>query len=404
MTKPNNTVTKYSLKTPQNNLYISSPKQANTSPEKHYKETLANFYKHEHTFINFKGSVPSYLVQNVMPYNLRQRVSKICDSTYDARKVLLKHKPELSTAKNIEDDCLTSLDTSRKLPNLFYKREDKTSIGAYKVRGALYQISKIIAENPTGNLSFFAASTGNHALGVLKTAETLKLSNVTICVPENVSLFKRQRLEERVLELQAKGINAKLLIKGETFDQTNQLAQQLAKESEQGFYIDPYNNHNAVAGQGTIGLELLSQLDKRFSDSDKLKRLTVVVPIGGGGLISGISCALKSSMKNFPNLKKLKLNIIGVKLENLNSKHGDAIKVRNVGDHNYDLISKLVERQFKISDDDMKKGMDFVNDDLGARVEGAAAGTLKPIFEKYVRPSEQDAVVCILSGGNVTTL
>lgn len=402
MRKSSNTVTKYSVDTPKKrNQYASGLKQTKLKNEKSLKQIDSIFRKREHSLLSFTGTAPLYLLQDIVPYNLHQKISKICDSIYDAKLVLLKHKLNLSTVENIEEDCITSLDKSKKIPNLFYKREDKTSIGAYKVRGALYQASKIVEENPTGDLSFFAASTGNHALGVLKAAEALKLSKVTICVPENVSVFKKQKLEKRVLELQGKGINAKLLIKGATFEQTNLLAQELAKENKNSFYLDPYNNHNAVAGQGTIGLELLSQLDKRFSNSDKLESLTVIVPIGGGGLISGISCALKSGISRFPNLKKLKLNVIGVKLEDLNSLHGDAIKVSTVGDHNNDFISKLVGKQFKINDYDMKKGMDFISDDLGVKVEGAAAGTLKPIFEKIVRPSERNAVVCVLSGGNV---
>lgn len=396
-----NTVATYSFTTKKTH-FSNSLRQAELINENNTGQKFPNSHKQWSSMPNFTGSTAKLiLVQDIVPYHLRPKVNKIFDSINDARRVLLKHKPALSTSGNIELDCITALDESTKMPNLFYKREDKTSIGAYKVRGALYQASKIVEENPTGNLSFFAASTGNHALGVLKAAETLKIPNVTICVPENIAAFKRQKLEKRVSELIKKGLSAKLLIKGETFEQTNQLAQQIAKQSEQSFYIDPYNNHNAVAGQGTIGIELLSQLNKRLSGSDEVENLTVIVPIGGGGLISGISCALKECISNFPNLKKLKLNVVGVKLEDLNSLHGDAIKVKTVGNHNQDIISGLVGKQVKINDNDMKKGMDFISNDIGAKVEGASAGTLKPIFDGIAKPSEKNAVVCILSGGNL---
>lgn len=395
-----NTVKTYSL-APKKALYTGNLGQSWLKNEVNIKQLAPSFHKQWHSVPSFAGAAQMVLVQDIVPYALRSKMNMIFDSINDARRVLLRHKPVLSTTKRVEADCLTPLDTSTKVKNLFYKREDTTSIGAYKVRGALYQTSKIIEENPAGNLSFFAASTGNHALGVLKAAEALKLHNVTICVPENVAIFKRQKLEKRVLELNKKGLNAKLLIKGETFDHTNKIAQELAAQDKNNFYIDPYNNHNAVAGQGTIGLELLSQLDKKISTSHKLKELTVIVPIGGGGLISGVSCALKSGISHFPNLKKLKLRIIGVKLEDLNSLYGDAIKVRSVGNHNNELISGLVEKQVKINDTDMKKGIDFIRDDLGVKVEGASAGTLKPIFENTVRPSETNAVICLLSGGNV---
>lgn len=392
-----NTVTAYSLNAPKKNFHTNSLKPANFRNEVNYKQAASSINSQKYP--SFTAAAQLTLVQDVVPYNLLRKINRIFDSIVDARNVLLKHKPTLATTINVEEDCITALDTSTKVPNLFYKREDLTSIGAYKVRGALYQASKIVEENPDGDLSFFAASTGNHALGVLKAAEALKLHNVTICVPENVAIFKRQKLEKRVSELNKRGLNARLVVEGETFDHTNQIAQQLAAQDKHSFYIDPYNNHNAVAGQGTIGLELLSQLSRKLSK--EVERLTVIVPIGGGGLISGISCALKEGISKFPNLKKLKLNVIGVKLADLNSKYGDAIKVRSTGNHNKDLIADLVERQFTIDDTDMKKGIDFILDDLGVKVEGASAGTLKPVLGSAVRPSKNHAVVCLLSGGNI---
>ena len=396
-----NTTTMPSLTGTKKSLGASQARQTRLRSKSNFRQAVPNFNGQNDFSPLFTGASSQLsVVQGLIPYGLTNKTYRLFDSIKDARKVLLKHKSELAT-ENVELGCLTALDPSTKLPNLFYKREDKTSIGAYKVRGALYQISKIVEEHPTGNLNFLAASTGNHALGVLKSAEILKLSNVTIFVPENVADFKLQKLEKRVLELNKKGLNVQLVVKGETFEQTNKLTQELASQDKQSFYIDPYNNHHAVAGQGTLGLELLSQLDKRLSGSKTVETLTVIVPIGGGGLISGISCALKEGIGNFPNLKKLKLNIVGVKLEDLNSQYGDAIKVQHVGHHNQDLILGLVKRQFKISDEDMKKGMSFVFDDLGAKVESASAGTLKPILNGVVRPSKKNAVVCILSGGNV---
>lgn len=397
-----NTTTTYCSNGTKKTFYESQLKQTALRTKNNFRHTSANFNGKIESEPLFMGLYPQLTrMQDIVPFALHNKTLRIFDSIKDARKVLLRYKSDLATTKNVEFDCVTALDSSNTFPNLFYKREDQTSIGAYKVRGALYQASKIVKGNPNKNLNFFAASTGNHALGVLKSAEILNLSNVTICVPENVATFKLQKLQTRISELNNKGINAKLLVKGKTFEHTNQLAKELANESEQGFYIDPYNNHDAVAGQGTIGLELLSQLDKKLSGTKSFETLTVIVPIGGGGLISGISCALKEGIGNFPNLKKLKLNIVGVKLENLDTKFGDAIKVEHLGYHNNDIISGLVKKQVKINDDDMKKGMDFIFKDLGAKVESASAGTLKPIFDGTIRPSDKNAVVCVLSGGNV---
>lgn len=367
---------------------------------------VASFEKNSH-YLNSKSVNTSKTPVCNIPINLLlvKKINELYASIKNARKVLSWYKMELS-ANSDYDNNLTPLTNSNNIPMLFYKREDLTSINAYKIRGAFYQMCKLVQEKPSSNLKFITASTGNHALGVLKAAEIIKVSNVTICISKNVTDFKRQELKKKVFKLKSKGINAELVVEGENFDQTNQFAKNLAEFDESSFYIDPYNTHNAVAGQGTIGLELLFQLDKKFSligqnELNKIKELTVVVPIGGGGLISGISCALKTGMKNFKYLKHLKLNVIGVNLDNLNSKYGDAIKVKTVGNHNSELINYFVENKIVIDDNDMEKGMNFVYQDIGAKVEGASAGTLKPILENSVIPSENNVVVCVLSGGNI---
>ncbi|MEI8128952.1 MAG: pyridoxal-phosphate dependent enzyme [bacterium] len=364
----------------------------NNSPDVVTEEKLSSVRK-------FSNPIAFEIPQNVYQINLAKRINELYVSTIDAKKTLLSYKADLSTAVDFKNDCLTPLTESTLCPMLFYKREDLTSIKAYKVRGAFYQMSKILEQNNSPKLKFVAASTGNHALGVLKTAEILRTPNVTICVSECTTDFKKQELKKRIFNLKAKGINAELIVSGQNFDQTNQFAQKIAEADKYSFYIDPYNTHNAVAGQGTIGLELLTQLESK--QLNKLKELTVIVPIGGGGLISGIACALKSGIKQFPSMKNLKLRIIGVSLRDLNSVYGDAIKVKAVGSHNDEYINYFVEKMVKIDDIDMVKGINFVYNDFGVKVEGASAGTLKPIFENIVTPSEANAVVCILSGGNI---
>jgi len=349
--------------------------------------------------------------QNTLPLGIYRKVSTLFDSIQSARTVMLRYKSDLSTVVGFENYCITPLTASNKLPMLFYKREDLTCIKAYKIRGAIYQMSKIIEQNHSTKLNFVAASTGNHALGVLKAAEILRVPGVTICISESVTDFKRQKLENRVNDLKKKGINGNLVVKGENFDQTNKYAKGIVETNEDTYYIDPYNTHNAVAGQGTIGFEILTQLENQFFDQEqleydyeklkKLKKITVVVPIGGGGLISGIATALLMGIQSFPKFKKMDVSVVGVKLGDLNSIYGDAIKVKIPGEHNQDLLQHLVNKQVLISDADMKRGMDFISDDLKVLVEGASSGTLKPIFERIVQPSEENAVICVLSGGNV---
>lgn len=352
------------------------------------------------------------LTENEVSISAYRKIHGLYNSILNAKSVLLRYKSDIATVVAMENDCITPLAASKKLPMVFYKREDLTSIKAYKVRGAIYQISKIIEQNHSKKLRFVAASTGNHALGVLKSAEILKVPRVTICISQNVTSFKKNKLEKRVNELKAKGINAELLVEGETFDQTNAFALNLVETNPDTYYIDPYNTHNAVAGQGTIGLELLSQFENHFFDYesldfnfeklDFLKEITLIVAIGGGGLISGTATGFKMGIQNNPRLKHLKVKVIGIKLKDLSSRHGDAIRVKKVGNHNEEFINNLVDKIIFVSDMDMQRGINFVLDDLGARVEGASASTLTPILDNMIVPSQSRAIICLISGGNIT--
>lgn len=352
------------------------------------------------------------LAEKEIPLGVYRKVHSLFASMHDARTVLLRYKSDLCTAVGVEGDCITPLVASKELPMVFYKREDLTSIKAYKIRGAIYQMSKIIEKNHSKKVRFIAASTGNHALGVLKAGEILKVPRVTICISESVTAVKKKRLEKRVDELCTKGINAELLVVGQTFDQTNQYAKDLVKEDSNNYFVDPYNTHNTVAGQGTIGLELLTQFENQFFDFEKLsidnekisqlEQLTLIVPIGGGGLISGVSTAFKMGIKSSPRLKHLKVQVIGVRLKDMVSQYGDAIKVKVLGEHNADLIDNVVDRQIFINDMDMQRGVNFILKDIKVKVEGASAGTMRPIFENVVAPSDKHAIICILSGGNTT--
>lgn len=352
------------------------------------------------------------LAENELPISVYRKAHHLFESMQHAKSVMLRYKSDLGTVVGVECNCITPLVASKRLPMVFYKREDLTSIKAYKIRGAIYQMSKIIEQNHSKDLRFVAASTGNHALGVFKSAEILKVPRVTICISETVTSFKKKKLEKRVDELRSKGINAELVVHGENFDQTNQFALNMVETNPNTYYIDPYNTHNTVAGQGTIGLEMLCQLENQFFNFesldfnteklDQIKEITVIVPIGGGGLISGISTAFKMGIKSYPRLKHAKIKVIGVKLKDINSKHGDAIRVKKCGDHNLNIIEHLVDKQVAITDMDMQRGINFVFDDIGARVEGASAATLTPILDNMVIPSPQHAIICVLSGGNIT--
>lgn len=349
--------------------------------------------------------------KNLLPIRVYRKISKLYESILKAKIVMLRYKSHLATVLDVNNDSITPLTSSKSIPMLFYKREDLTCIKAYKIRGALYQMSKIIEKHHSANLNFIAASTGNHALGVLKAAEILCVPAVTICISNSVTDFKKKKLENRINELKKSGIDAKLVIEGDNFDQTNKHAIDTANNCKDTFYIDPYNTHNAVAGQGTIGLEILTQLEEKYfhpeileydlNKLNKLKQITIIVPIGGGGLISGIATSVLMDVQTHPKFKNLDVSVIGVKLNDLNSLYGDAIKVKYPGKHNQDLLEYLITKKISVNDADMKRGIDFISNDIEALVEGASSATLKPIFDRIVQPSEENAVICIISGGNI---
>src|SRR5574344_737936 len=335
------------------------------------------------------------------PLKFLTKASELYSLTLKAKNLLAKYQDKLTQTKSF-DNCITPLSSSTKFENLFYKREDLTVINAYKVRGALFQTSEYLISNPDKKLHFVAASTGNHALGVLKTAEILKLSKVTVCISENVTLFKKEKLRNKALELQKCGVDAQILVKGKTFDETNAYAKNLAEQDENTFFVDPYGNKLAVGGQGSIGLEILSQLNDRISKGEltELEEITLVVTIDGGSLISEISCAVKLGAQKLKKKKKLNFNVTGVKLNDFNSLYGDAIKVKTPGEYNNDFLNAFVDEKVVINDFDMKKGIKFVENDINKSVEGASAGTLKPVLDGSLKPDAKHAVVCVLSGSN----
>src|SRR5687767_5787614 len=273
--------------------------------------------------------------------------------------------------------------------NLFLKLECLQVTGSFKVRGAFVKISRL-SDKQTG-YGVIAASAGNHAQGVAYAAMIKKIA-CTIVMPENASPAKVAA---------TRSYGAKVIRRGANYDDAWEATQQIAK-SEGSTIVHAFDDPDVIAGQGTIGLELLEDLP----DVDR-----IYVPIGGGGLAAGGAIAVKSRK---PNVK-----IIGVEStafpamkESLAkgslqcTKHGysiaDGIAVKQPGELTHQIVSKYLDYIVLIDDTSIVKTMFLMMERAKLVVEPAGAASLAYLLSNgsYVG-SRKDKVVTILSGGNV---
>lgn len=291
---------------------------------------------------------------------------------------------------------LTALTPSTLLAHLHYKREDQTATRAYKVRGAVVGMAKLME---SGNVKrFLTVSTGNHALGVLKAAELLLPQSVCLVVPNSTASVKLEKLRKAINGLNAKGVQADLLFRGETFDEARSWA--LANQSEDEAYLDPYSDPWVVAGQGTLGLELLEQIGGLLQQGD-YEEVVVISPIGGGGLLTGTATALKMASAWEPAFRNVNVRFLGLRLDDLNAPLGDAIRVAAMAPANELALQSLGVTVRSMTQAQMEQGVEFVRHDLGQPVEGASGGTLYPVLsDEAYKPTPRRLVVSLLSGGN----
>jgi threonine dehydratase len=288
----------------------------------------------------------------------------------------------------------TPLQTSRTFSglagtNLFLKLECLQVTGSFKVRGAFVKISRL-SHKQTG-YGVIAASAGNHAQGVAYAAMIKKIA-CTIVMPENASPAKVAA---------TRSYGAKVIRRGTNYDDAWEATQQIAK-SEGSTIVHAFDDPDVIAGQGTIGLELLEDLP----DVDR-----IYVPIGGGGLAAGVAIAVKSRK---PNVK-----IIGVESKAFPAmkeslakgslqctKHGysiaDGIAVKQPGELTHQIVSKYLDDIVLIDDTSIVKTMFLLMERAKLVVEPAGAASLAYLLSNgsYVG-SRKDKVVTILSGGNV---
>ncbi len=300
------------------------------------------------------------------------------DTIYHAEAVLkdVVHRTELIYAPHINPES-----------EIYLKPENLQRTGSFKVRGAYYKISQLSeVERAKGVI---ACSAGNHAQGVAFAAAKRGIPSL-ICIPEGAPLSKIEA---------TKSYGAKVcLVKG-VYDDAFQKACELQKESG-AVLIHPFNDPDVIAGQGTIGLEILNELP----DAD-----AVIVPVGGGGLISGIAFAVKTLK---PDCKVYGVQASGApgmlksvenrKLEPLAgvSTFADGIAVKCPGDLTYEFCRKYVDKIVTVTDDETAMAILALIERHKLIAEGAGAVSVAAaMFNKIDIKGKK--TVCLLSGGNI---
>lgn len=270
---------------------------------------------------------------------------------------------------------------------MFLKTENLQLTGSFKLRGAYYKISQLNEEQRKAGV--IACSAGNHAQGVALAATRMGIKSI-VCMPDGAPISKVEN---------TKGFGAEVrLVKG-GYDDAAAYAAKLQQETGMTF-VHPFNDEEVIAGQGTIGLEILDQLP----DVD-----AVVCPVGGGGLISGVAFAIKQLNP--------KVKVYGVQAEKapgmvrslemgepatLDSAltFADGIAVKHPGDVTCSLCKQYVDEVVTVSEDEIAAAILALLEKQKVIAEGAGAVSVAAaMFGKL--PLQGKKVVCLVSGGNI---
>ncbi|MBC2576062.1 threonine ammonia-lyase [Peptostreptococcus canis] len=272
---------------------------------------------------------------------------------------------------------------------VFYKCENLQRTGSFKIRGACNKIASLTEEEKAHGV--IASSAGNHAQGVALGARNAGIK-ATICMPANAPVSKVAA---------TKSYGAEVVLHGNVYDDAHDKAIEIQAQTGATF-LDPFNDKFVIAGQGTIGLEIFEQ---RNGEVD-----TVIVPIGGGGIIAGIATALKGLNPNIKIIGVQTCNIPSMKASFENGKVtsafndvtiADGIAVKTPGDLTFDIISKNVDEIITVTEEEIAEAILFMLENQKLVSEGAGAvSTAALLSGKYV-PKKDEKVVCVVSGGNI---
>ena len=282
----------------------------------------------------------------------------------------------LAKAYGIAPDC-----------NLYLKPENLQNTGSFKLRGSGYKIAMLSEEEKKKGV--IACSAGNHAQGVALAATKCGISSL-ICLPDTAPISKIEA---------TKGFGAQVCLVEGCYDDAYNKALEL-KEEKGYTFVHPFDDENVIAGQGTIGLEIVNDMD----DLD-----AVIVPIGGGGLISGVAYAIKSIR---PSIKVYGVQASGApsmfnsvrdgqitRLDSV-STIADGIAVKQPGEHTFDMVSKYVDDIALVTEDEICAAILALVEKQKMIAEGAGAVSVAAaMFDKF--PIKGKKVVSLISGGNI---
>jgi len=270
---------------------------------------------------------------------------------------------------------------------IYLKCENRQKTGSFKIRGASNKIAAMMERGE--KVPVVASSAGNHAQGVAYAATKLGLP-ATIVMPKTAPIAKVQATE---------GYGAKVVLHGDLYDDAYAKACQICEE-EGATFLHPYNDLEVIAGQGTLGLEILQDLP--YVD-------VVIVPAGGGGLLAGVASAIK--------LINPRIKVYGVQAEGANAiarsfaekklvctetaaTIADGIAVKSPGDITVELINRYADGVLTVSDTEIADAILLLMERCKQIVEPAGATPLAAVLSGKLDVKDQ-RVVCVMSGGNI---
>ena len=300
------------------------------------------------------------------------------DKVFNAQTVLknIVRETKVVRAYGIAPDC-----------ELYLKPENLQITGSFKVRGSAYKIAMLTDEEKKKGV--IACSAGNHAQGVALAATKNGIKSL-ICLPDSAPISKVEA---------TKGYGAEVCLVEGCYDDAYAKALEL-RDSEGYTFVHPFDDENVIAGQGTIALEILNDLDNIDA---------IVVPIGGGGLISGIAYTAKQIR---PSIKVYGVQVSGApsmynsvkdgEIECLSSVStiADGIAVKKPGENTYALVKEYVDEIALVTDDEVSSAILALIEKQKMIAEGAGATAVAAVmFNKFNLKNKR--VVAVVSGGNI---
>ena len=287
----------------------------------------------------------------------------------------------------IRETALVRANTIAPSCELYLKPENLQITGSFKVRGAGYKMAMLSEEEKARGV--IACSAGNHAQGVALAASKHGIKSL-ICLPDSAPISKVEA---------TKGYGAEVCLVEGCYDDAYRKALEL-RDSEGYTFVHPFDDENVIAGQGTVALEIMNDLDNIDA---------IIVPIGGGGLISGIAYAVKAIR---PSIKVYGVQVAGAPGMFNSVKHGkiecldsvqtiaDGIAVKQPGENTFELVSKYVDDIALVTDDEICSAILALIEKQKMIAEGAgAAAVAAAMFDKF--PIDGKKVVSVVSGGNI---